>query len=106
MFVERCRVDRLSFSVVRRVLGRLESERVLHCNAAYSQAETGPRRRVKQATWTDPKNGDKVEVAVKCIKKKHLHGDYEAVLEEIDVLKELDHPSVGALSGPLACISV
>jgi calcium/calmodulin-dependent protein kinase I len=50
---------------------------------------------VKQATWTNPDNGDKFEVAVKCIKKKHLHGDYEAVLEEIDVLRGLDHPSVG-----------
>lgn len=55
--------------------------------------------RVKQATWTRPDDGDgeKLEVAVKVIKKKALKGDMEAVFDEVHVLEGLDHPNVGEL---------
>ncbi|BGP19400.1 Calmodulin-dependent protein kinase cmk2 [Rhodosporidiobolus nylandii] len=59
---------------------------------------------VKQATWTPPpgnshyadaqKVGGKIEVAVKVVKKKHLHGDLSAVFDEIEVLNGLDHPNI------------
>lgn len=59
---------------------------------------------VRQATWRPPKEsphyeraakvGGHIEVAVKVISKKKLHGDFAAVHEEIEVLKGLDHPNM------------
>ncbi|GAA6042488.1 hypothetical protein JCM8097_003053 [Rhodosporidiobolus ruineniae] len=59
---------------------------------------------VKQATWAPPPDsphyaraqqvGGKIEVALKVVKKKHLHGDLSAVFDEIDVLQGLDHPNI------------
>ncbi|GAA6018070.1 hypothetical protein JCM10207_006071 [Rhodosporidiobolus poonsookiae] len=59
---------------------------------------------VKQATWAPPpdsphyaraqKVGGKLEVAVKVIKKKALKGDVSAVFDEVEILRELDHPNI------------
>jgi hypothetical protein len=67
-----------------------------------------PRNRVRQATWKPPKEsphferaakvGGHIEVAVKVISKKKLHGDFAPVHEEIDVLKGLNHPNMSELS--------
>lgn len=56
--------------------------------------------RVKQATWTRPSDGSKIEVAVKLIKKKAVAGDIQTVFDEVNVLKGLDHPNIGAFSCP------
>lgn len=53
---------------------------------------------VKQATWTRPQDGEKLEVAVKVIKKKALKGDMAAVFDEVEVLEGLDHPNIGELA--------
>mgnify|MGYP001586609618 FL=1 len=52
---------------------------------------------VKQATWKR-EDGVRLEVAVKVIRKKQLKGDMKAVLGEVDMLKELDHPNIGELA--------
>lgn len=57
---------------------------------------TARARRVKQATWTRPADGEKVEVAVKIIKRKALKGDIESVFAEVHVLEGLEHPNIGA----------
>ncbi|GAA5900812.1 serine/threonine-protein kinase [Sporobolomyces salmoneus] len=58
---------------------------------------------VRQATWKPPKGSPHferaskaggIEVAVKVISKKKLHGDFAPVHEEIEVLKGLDHPNM------------
>ncbi|GAA5835804.1 hypothetical protein JCM3766R1_005852 [Sporobolomyces carnicolor] len=59
---------------------------------------------VRQATWKPPKDsphfdraakvGGQIEVAVKVISKKKLHGDFAPVHEEIEVLKGLDHANM------------
>ncbi|GAA5943825.1 serine/threonine-protein kinase [Sporobolomyces koalae] len=59
---------------------------------------------VRQATWKPPKDsphyeraahgGGQIEVAVKVISKKKLHGDFAAVHEEIEVLQGLEHPNM------------
>jgi serine/threonine protein kinase len=55
---------------------------------------TGAFAEVKEATWTRPDGSGPLEVAVKIIRKKKLGGDTEAVFEEMNVLKELDHPNI------------
>lgn len=59
---------------------------------------------MRQATWKPPKDsphfdraakvGGQIEVAVKVISKKKLHGDFAPVHEEIEVLKGLDHANM------------
>ncbi|GAA6063577.1 hypothetical protein JCM10212_003156 [Sporobolomyces blumeae] len=59
---------------------------------------------VRQATWKPPRDskyyeraqkvGGQMEVAVKVISKKKLHGDFAPVHEEIEVLQGLDHPNM------------
>lgn len=48
---------------------------------------------VKQATWTQP-DGQKIEVAVKCIRKKLVKSKPSVVYDEMSVLKDLDHPHI------------
>lgn len=49
---------------------------------------------MKQAVWTRPKDGAKIDVAVKCVKKKALKHDVRQVFDEISVLKGLDHKNI------------
>ncbi|KAM0751048.1 Pkinase-domain-containing protein [Meredithblackwellia eburnea MCA 4105] len=49
---------------------------------------------VKQATWTRPSDGQKLEVAVKVIKKKSVKDDVQSVFDEMRVLEGLDHKNV------------
>ncbi|MBW0509891.1 hypothetical protein O181_049606 [Austropuccinia psidii MF-1] len=46
---------------------------------------------VKKAIWLSNQN---LEVAIKCIKKKTVQGNENIVLDEIDVLKDLNHPNI------------
>lgn len=62
-----------------------------------------PHGRVKQATWTRPSDGQKLEVAVKVIKKKVMHGDVASVFAEMHVLEGLDHPNIGECFVFLPC---
>lgn len=55
---------------------------------------TGSFGEVKQATWTRPSDGEKIEVAVKLIKKKSVKDDVASVFEEMNVLKGLDHKNI------------
>ncbi|OCF32365.1 CAMK/CAMK1/CAMK1-CMK protein kinase [Kwoniella heveanensis CBS 569] len=49
--------------------------------------------KVVRATWT-PRGGEKKDVALKIISKKLVKGNESAVMDEINVLKELDHPNI------------
>ncbi|ODO04909.1 hypothetical protein I350_05519 [Cryptococcus amylolentus CBS 6273] len=49
--------------------------------------------KVVRATWT-PLGGEKKEVALKIINKKLVKGNEQAVMDEISVLKDLDHPHI------------
>ncbi|TYJ56236.1 hypothetical protein B9479_003081 [Cryptococcus floricola] len=49
--------------------------------------------KVVRATWTPP-GGEKKEVALKIINKKLVKGNEQAVMDEISVLKDLDHPHI------------
>ncbi|WVQ77411.1 hypothetical protein IAR50_007096 [Cryptococcus sp. DSM 104548] len=49
--------------------------------------------KVVRATWNPP-NGEKKEVALKIINKKLVKGNEQAVMDEISVLKDLDHPHI------------
>ncbi|WVF67069.1 hypothetical protein IAT40_001813 [Kwoniella sp. CBS 6097] len=49
--------------------------------------------KVVRATWT-PHGGEKKDVALKIISKKLVKGNESAVMDEINVLKELDHPNI------------
>ncbi|WVQ94555.1 hypothetical protein IAU59_001635 [Kwoniella sp. CBS 9459] len=49
--------------------------------------------KVVRATWT-PHGGEKRDVALKIISKKLVKGNESAVMDEINVLKELDHPNI------------
>ncbi|WWC87626.1 uncharacterized protein L201_002516 [Kwoniella dendrophila CBS 6074] len=49
--------------------------------------------KVVRATWT-PKEGEKKEVALKIISKKLVKDNEQAVMDEINVLKGLDHPNI------------
>ncbi|WWC68882.1 uncharacterized protein I206_102818 [Kwoniella pini CBS 10737] len=49
--------------------------------------------KVVRATWT-PSEGGKKDVALKIISKKLVKGNEQAVMDEINVLKGLDHPNI------------
>ncbi|EIW66147.1 hypothetical protein TREMEDRAFT_35340, partial [Tremella mesenterica DSM 1558] len=49
--------------------------------------------KVVRATWT-PRVGEKQEVALKIIHKKLVKDDINSVMDEINVLKGLDHPNI------------
>ena len=54
---------------------------------------TGAFGEVKQAVWTRPSDGAKIQVAVKMMKKKAIKGN-DDVFDDINVLKGLDHPNI------------
>ncbi|WVW79879.1 hypothetical protein I302_101849 [Kwoniella bestiolae CBS 10118] len=49
--------------------------------------------KVVRATWT-PREGEKKDVALKIISKKLVKDNEQAVMDEINVLKGLDHPNI------------
>lgn len=55
---------------------------------------TGTFGKVIEATWHPPNGGAPKLVALKCIPKKRVKGNEDAIFSEMNVLNGLDHPNI------------